>query len=490
MKKKIGVIMMFMVSLMLVGCGGAYPNYGLKDHMYPIPYEENENEEYQEIVENEFLMTETHPLSNMSLSANTASYQQIRRDIINGGSINPNMIRIEEMINYFNFQYETPKDGEIFGVTSSVIQTPWNPETSLLIIGMQAEKIKKENINNNLVFLIDVSGSMYGENRLPLVQQSFNLLLEQLGSNDYISIVTYASGVNTVLKGARGDEKLKISAVINDLQASGSTAGSKGIQRAYEVASEYFIEGGNNRVILATDGDFNVGISSNSALEDFISDKRKTGIYLSVFGFGMGNYKDKKLETLANKGNGNYAYIDNLLEAKKALIEDIGGTLYTVARDAKAQINFASSRVSEYRLIGYENRMLTNEEFDEDETDAGEIGLGHQVTLVYEIKYDFDTDLRGFGSIDIRYKDPDTTKEEVISHIYELNHKIIENNVSEQNMFIASVVEFGLILRDSKFKEQASLDQIILRIENLDIVKNDVFKQEFLSLVKKYRLRD
>ena len=302
--------------------------------------------------------------------------------------------------------------------------------------------------------------------------------------------MTYASGVNTVLKGARGDEKLKISAVINDLQASGSTAGSKGIQRAYEVASEYFIEGGNNRVILATDGDFNVGISSNSALEDFISDKRKTGIYLSVFGFGMGNYKDKKLETLANKGNGNYAYIDNLLEAKKALIEDIGGTLYTVARDAKAQINFASSRVSEYRLIGYENRMLTNEEFDEDETDAGEIGLGHQVTLVYEIKYDFDTDLRGFGSIDIRYKDPDTTKEEVISHIYELNHKIIENNVSEQNMFIASVVEFGLILRDSKFKEQASLDQIILRIENLDIVKNDVFKQEFLSLVKKYRLRD
>ena len=337
------------------------------------------------------------------------------------------------------------------------------------------------------MFLLDVSGSMYAANKLPLMQQAFIMLLENLDENDRVSIVTYAGSDAVLLDGEMGSEKLKIEAIISDLQASGSTAGAKGIQTAYSIARKNFIEGGNNRVILATDGDFNVGISSQKGLEELIVNEREDGIYLSVFGFGMGNYKDNKLETLASKGNGNYGYIDNLLEDRKALIEDINGTLYTVARDAKAQISFNEDVVEAYRLIGYENRQLTDEEFDDDKTDAGEIGAGHQVTVVYEIKLkdDFVEDAK-YADFIIRYKDPEVGKDTVLEQVTELRQATLLPQ-NDDISFITSVVEFGLILRDSKFKGTANLYAVLERLEDIINLEDDPYKHEFKTLIEIYK---
>jgi len=485
MKKIAVVAFIIMLMIGLAGCSGYGP--GGMDLGNGYIDENMTDDEFNEIVENEFVLTSEQKTSNVSLSANTAAYTTIRNFIKNKQKISKNQVRIEEMINYFKYQYGEPEGNDVLNTVASVIKTPWTEDTYLLTVGMQAKNIETTDIRNNLVFLLDVSGSMYAANKLPLMQQAFIMLLQNLDENDRVSIVTYAGSDAVLLDGEMGSEKLKIEAIISDLQASGSTAGAKGIQTAYSIARKNFIEGGNNRVILATDGDFNVGISSQKGLEELIVKEREDGIYLSVFGFGMGNYKDNKLETLASKGNGNYGYIDNLLEARKALIEDINGTLYTVARDAKAQISFNEDVVEAYRLIGYENRQLTDEEFDDDKTDAGEIGAGHQVTVVYEIKLkdDFVEDAK-YADFIIRYKDPEVGKDTVLEQVTELRQATLLPQNDDIN-FITSVVEFGLILRDSKFKGTANLYAVLERLEDIVNLEDDPYKHEFKTLIEIYK---
>ncbi len=478
MKKTWLIILLLGLLLSLSGCGQyGYPNMNYISDELTL-------DEYNEIGEIDFIDTSVKTTSAFSLSASTAAYSNFRSMVVNDRTISPDAIRIEEMINYFSYDYADPSEDEIMSMQASIIPTPWNAESNLLMIGMKAAPIEKDEIKNNLVFLLDVSGSMNRSNCLPLVQEAFILLLEALGDDDVISIVTYASSDQVLLDGGMGYEKARISAIISDLYASGTTAGAKGIQRAYELAEKHFIEGGNNRVILATDGDFNVGISSPSELEAFISEKKETGIYLSVLGFGYGNYKDNKLETLASKGNGHHAYIDTILEAKKALIEDINGTLFTVARDAKAQITFNEETVSSFRIIGYENKLLTDEEFDEESTDAGEIGAGHRVTVIYEIKLK-ETEAKDLGTILLRYKSPTVGEEEIYEQSLSVSKDDIVIEPNEDILFISSIIEVSLILRDSNFKGTSSLIQARGRINNLNCVENDVYKKEFLSLINK-----
>ena len=451
-------------------------------------------ESYTEITENAFVSTGDSNTSYFSIDANTAAYPNLRSIINSGyGYIPRDAVRIEEMLNYFNYDYKSPEGEDILALNASIFDTPYNPETKLLTIGLAAEEIDFSGIKNNLVFLIDTSGSMFSEDKLPLVQQAFMMLTEALGPEDRVSIVTYAGSKSVALDGAYGFEKAKIMAVIEDLQARGSTAGADGINSAYELAEKYFIQGGNNRVILATDGDFNVGTVTTWGLEALISAKRESGIYFSVFGVGRGNLKADKMETLALKGNGTYSYIDSVKEAKRALVDGIGGSIVTVAKDVKAGITFNSEYVESFRLVGYENKLLTEEEFNDSNTDAGELGSGHTVTVVYEIKLK-----EGFGIIDegvakladviIKYKPTenaggDATEEKqltlsVMNNAYNLTP-------TDENIFVASVVEFGLILRDSEYKADADLSELIDRLEGLDLA-NDEFKAEFRELVKKY----
>ena len=332
-------------------------------------------EDYTEIIENKFVSTADAPSSYFSIDANTASYPNLRR-LINQGitDIPKDAVRVEEMLNYFDYDYQTPTDGSVLSLNASLFDTPYNRQTKLLTVGLAAEKVEFSGVKNNIVFLLDVSGSMYSADKLPLVQQAFMLLTENLNPEDRVSIVTYAGEDRVALSGAYGYEKQKIMAVIEDLYAGGSTAGSKGIETAYSLAEQYFIEGGNNRVILATDGDFNVGVSSVEGLENLIAEKRQSGVYFSVFGVGHGNIQSDKMETLALKGNGIYSYIDSVKEAKRALVEGIGGSIVTVAKDVKAGITFNPEYVEAYRLIGYENKLLTEDEFNDSNTDAGELG--------------------------------------------------------------------------------------------------------------------
>ncbi|MDX1358551.1 MAG: von Willebrand factor type A domain-containing protein, partial [Clostridia bacterium] len=343
-------------------------------------------EEYSGITENLFSNTVQSPLSTFSIDVDTASYSNSRRFIEDGIRPPEDAVRVEEFINYFTYDFRQPEGYVPFSLTTELSQCPWNPENYLAMVALQGKNINKEEMPlSNLVFLLDVSGSMNDPLKLPLLKSSFHLLVEQLGENDRVSIVVYAGASGVVLNGARGDQKDKIMEAINSLEAGGSTAGGAGIKLAYKIASKNYIHGGNNRVILATDGDFNVGVSSQSGLEKLIEEKREEGVFLSVLGFGTGNIKDNKMETLADKGNGNYSYIDCLAEAKKVLVNEMGGTLLTIAKDVKIQIEFNPAYVKEYRLVGYENRILQNDDFHDDSVDAGEIGAGHCVVAFYEV---------------------------------------------------------------------------------------------------------
>ncbi len=448
-------------------------------------------EEYTEIVENGFISTAEKPDSYFSIDANTASYPNLRRYINEGyGNIPKDAVRVEEMLNYFDYDYKSPTDGSVLALTSSVFDTPYNEETKLLTVGLAAEEIEFENIQNNLVFLIDVSGSMYSEDKLPLVQQSFLLLLEHLNPTDRVSIVTYAGSDKVLLRGGYGYEKQKIAAIIEDLSAGGSTAGSAGLNTAYAIAEECFIEGGNNRIILATDGDLNVGITSVLGLENFVALKAKSGVYLSVFGFGTGNTKSDKMEALALKGNGTYSYVDSLNEARRALVEQIGGTMVTVAKDVKAGIVFNPEYVESYRLIGYENKLLTEDQFNDSTTDAGELGSGHTVTVVYEIVLT-DKELSAgekLADVKIKYKptenvggDADTEQELTLTVGTESYHA----EPTKTDSFVASVVEFALVLRNSEYKGDATIEALLARLATLDL-SDDEFKQEYKELVSKY----
>lgn len=486
------IIVAIVLSVAVVSCGAsnraeqAYYNPGMTQEYDSAVNGEN----YTEIVENEFVSTLKQPSSYFSIDSNTASYPNLRSLIKNGRSIPKDAVRVEEMLNYFNYDYPSPEDGEVFSVTGSLFDTPYNSETKLLTLGISTQKVEFSKINNNLVFLIDVSGSMYSEDKLPLVQESFRLLAENLNPEDRVSIVTYASNDSVALRGAYGYEKQKITAVIEDLAAGGSTAGSKGITTAYEIARECFIEGGNNRVILATDGDFNVGISSVEKLESLIAEKRETGIYFSVFGFGRGNIQADKMEALALAGNGVYSYIDSQKEARRALVEQIGGSMVTVAKDVKAGITFRKEYVESYRLLGYENKLLTQEEFEDSATDAGEIGSGHTLTIVYEVKLtdtEFTPDME-IAHVNFKYKPTeniggDGQEVDLITAIKTNDYHI---EPTETDVFVASVVEFALILRDSTYKANADLNALVTRLDLLDL-SNDEYKEEFREIVKKYR---
>lgn len=492
MKKLIYPVLIFLGFLILIGCDAD----GMKDRgpNYAPTDDFDSGDVYKELSENPFYKVLEKPNSYFSLDNSTAGYANLRRMINNEVvSIPKNAVKIEEMVNYFSYEYDAPVE-DALSISGSISNAPWNPNNKLLTIGVKARELDLTNKKpSNIVLLLDVSGSMHQPNKLPLLQSAFKLFVETLDENDTISIVTYASGDRVLLNGAKGFEKPKIMAVIEDLQAGGSTAGAKGINTAYEIAKNNFIPDGHNRVIIGTDGDFNVGISSMNALKDFISEKRdEEKIYLSVLGFGYGNLKDNNLETLANSGNGTYAYIDSITEAKKVLVEEMGGNLNIVSKDTKTQVTFNPIYIKEYRLIGYENQMLTEDEYKDERTDAGEIGAGHTTTAVYEIVLNDDENIEStlgndWLEVEISYKDPDTELEESKKISKLINNTSVLSKSSEDQIFISSVVEFGLILRDSEYKADANLDKLIERIQDLNSVKNDAYKQEFLDLLFKYR---
>ncbi len=456
-------------------------------------------EEYSEIVENDFKSVSLNPLSTFSADVDTASYANIRRMITDYGYIlDKNAVRIEEMINYFDYNYEAPTD-KPFSVTTEMSECPWNTGNKLLSIGIKGQEIESERIPSNIVFLLDVSGSMYSEDKLPLMVEAFCMLAENLTENDRVSIVTYAGDDSVLLTGTPGNEYGEISAVLNSLDAGGSTNGAAGINTAYELAEKYFIEGGNNRVILATDGDLNVGVSSVEELEELIAEKRETGVYLSVLGFGTGNIKDNKMETIADKGNGNYAYIDSISEARKTLVEEMGGTLFTIAKDVKFQVEFNPAYVSEYRLVGYENRLMNDQDFYDDTKDAGEIGAGHTVTALYEItpvgseiplKYQSEeteeipeTEFTGeWLTVSVSYKEPDSDESSILK--FPVGEEHITDFPTENMQFASCVAEFGMLLRESKYADDITYNDILNTLYSLDCTSQDKYKQEFVELVK------
>lgn len=463
-------------------------------------YEEYYNtEEYNEIIENGYKSVAANPLSTFSVDVDTASYANVRRMIEYGDYINPDAVRIEEFINYFDYDYSEPTTNDPFSVNVEMSDCPWNEEAKLMLVGLKAEDIKKsEREPLNLVFLIDVSGSMFSEDKLPLVQKAFTMLTETLTEDDRISIVTYAGDEKVVLKGTSGEDKDKIIDAINSLEAGGSTYGEAGINRAYDLAERYFIDGGNNRVILATDGDLNVGLSSEEELTELIEEKRESGVFLSVLGFGTGNVKDDRMEALADHGNGNYSYIDSEMEAKKVLVEEMAGTLYTVAKDVKIQVEFNPVNVSGYRLIGYENRALADEDFHDDTKDAGEIGAGHTVTALYEIvlnesgtsipeaelKYQQNTatgNKNELLTVSLRYKQPDEDESKLLA--VPVTDEVYTKKMPENLTFAAAVAEFGMVLRNSEFKGTASCEQILELLEDYDY-RSDDYKTEFVYLVR------
>ena len=452
------------------------------------------SESYVSNDENVFRYVTTSPLSTFSIDTDTASYSNMRRFILNGENIPNGAIRVEELINYFDYTRAETEDGKPFGVNFTVSECPWNSDNMLAMVTVSGEELAEPK-PSNIVFLIDISGSMYSYNKLPLVKQSLSMLLDKLGENDRISIVTYASGTGVVLKPTPATEKEKILEVIDSLSAGGSTAGASGIKLAYEQAEKFKIDG-NNRIILCTDGDFNVGISSAGDLQKLIEEKRESGIFLSVLGFGMGNYKDSTMEILADKGNGNYAYIDNLREAKKVLVDDMSKTIYTIAKDVKLQVEFNPEKVSQYRLVGYENRLLNNEDFDNDKKDAGELGAGATVTVLYEIipadgsatkqlKYQTTqpTGSDELMTVKIRYKKPDGN-ESILSE-YPVSSEFTE--MTEDFEFASAVAMFGMILNNSEYMGTSTLDSVIELARQG--IGNDPYgiRNEFVQLVDLYR---
>lgn len=485
MKHLLSVFILTLASLLILcSCSPS----SLSDHYYNSVISESDsgffpNYQYDGISENDFVSTAEETSSYFSLDRNTASYSLMRREINQGLTTNANSVRLEEYVNYFNYNYARPSGEDALALSGSVFDCPWNEENKLFTIGIAAEEISfASDVQNNIIFLIDISGSMFGEDRLGLIQQAFTMLLDNLGDNDYVSIVTYASNCRVALSGARGTEKTKIANVLQDLSASGTTNGSGGIQLAYAEAEKYFIQGGNNRVILATDGDFNVGISDKNQLKNFISEKRQSGIFLTVLGVGMFNTNDSTMKTLAESGNGNYAYLDSVAEARKVLVEELNGTFNVVAKDAKAGVIFNPETVEKYRLIGYESKMLSQDEFYDENKDAGEIGSGHTVTAVYEIKIK-DNAAGNIATVEIKYKHPESNENKNITETFTTYD--YSANPDEDCIFIGCVVEYGLLLRNSEFKGNADFENVISRLSQLSCVREDPFKAEFLEIVKK-----
>lgn len=483
------------------------------EKVYSTKHEEYNTEEYGVLVENAWKKVKDEALSTFSIDVDAASYSNIRRFLNNGQMPPKDAVRIEEMVNYFKYNYPQPKGDAPFSITTEASQCPWNSAHQLVLIGMQGKIIPTENLPaTNLTFLIDVSGSMMEVNKLPLVKASMKLLVSQLRPQDKVAIVVYAGNAGMVLPSTPGSNKEAIIEALDKLEAGGSTAGGAGIQLAYKIAKENFMKEGNNRVILCTDGDFNVGASSDGELVRMIEEKRKDNIFLTVLGFGMGNYKDSKMEQLADKGNGNHAYIDNLMEAKKVLVNEFGGTLFTIAKDVKLQVEWNPAHFKSYRLIGYENRMLNKEDFNDDKKDAGELGSGHTVTALYEVipagseeeasaevdplKYQANefpiTGNKYSGemlTVKLRYKQPIGDKSSLLS--FTLNNKNELFTKATENMRWASTVAgFGMLLRDSKYKGKSDYAQILSQAKAAKGTDEQGYRAEFIRLVEMAQLHE
>lgn len=469
-------------------------------------FDGSHNEDYEVFEENAFTSPRQVPLSTFSIDVDNASYTNIRRMINNGQKVTKDAVRIEEMINFFKYEYEGPKDQHPFVIHTEYSEAPWNAKHTLLRVGLQGKDVAIDALPaSNLVFLIDVSGSMDTPNRLPLVIESLKILTGQLREKDRVSIVVYAGAAGLVLPSTSGAQKELIYEALNRLKAGGSTAGGAGIELAYKVAQEHFIKGGNNRVIIATDGDFNVGMSSNKDMEDLITEKRKTGVFLTCLGYGMGNYKDSKLQTLSQKGNGNYAYIDNIQEAHRFLAKEFKGSMFAIAKDVKIQMEFNPAHVQAYRLIGYETRKLRDEDFANDAIDAGELGVGHTVTALYEIiphgvESSFSTSLpelkystpqtkpsgnfpQELGTVKFRYKKPDGEKSTEMVHIIK-NQAVPLTQSSPDFKFCSAVAWFGLKLRDSQWIENKNTQDIIQLAKQGLSNDPEGYRSEFIRLVQ------
>jgi Ca-activated chloride channel homolog len=476
---------------------------------YQESYPNWNTEEYSTIHENGYKNPKDDPLSTFSIDVDAASYSNVRRFLNMGQTPPKDAVRIEELINYFNYNYKQPKGDNVFSVNTEVATSPWNPAHQLVHIGIQGKNIATANLpNSNLVFLLDVSGSMSSPQKLPLLKSALKLLVGELREGDKVSIVVYAGAAGLVLPPTDGEHKEDIISALDRLNSGGSTAGGAGIKLAYATAREQFIKGGNNRIILATDGDFNIGASSNAEMERLIVKERESGVFLTVLGFGMGNYKDSKMEILADKGNGNYAYIDNILEAKKVLVNEFGGTLFTIAKDVKIQVEFNPTIVQSYRLIGYENRLLNKEDFNDDKKDAGELGAGHTVTALYEIvpvgvefnggtvdplkyqatkkieKQNFTGEMM---TVKIRYKEPDGIKSKLIVKAVndtDKNWKYTSDNFK----WSAAIAEFGMILRDSDYIDIDNYSQVISLTNEAKGKDEFGYRSEFIRLLQSAQL--
>lgn len=472
-------------------------------------YDRQRKEEYSQFTENKFKMAREEPLSTFSVDVDAASYSNMRRFINRGELPYKDAVRIEELINYFSYDYAEPAGNDPVRIATEVGSCPWNSQNRLVKVGLKAKSLASDNLPaSNFVFLIDVSGSMSGPTRLDLVKSSLKLLVNNLRKKDRVAIVVYASSTGEVLPSTSGENKQKIKEALNNLSAGGSTAGGAGIQLAYKIAKQNFIKGGNNRIILCTDGDFNVGVSSNEGLQRLIENERKTGVFLSILGYGMGNYKDSKMQTLAQAGNGNHAYIDNLQEANKVLVNEFGATMYTVAKDVKLQIEFNPNRVQAYRLVGYETRMLNKEDFNDDTKDAGEMGAGHTVTAFYEVvpvgvkmnmqgnvdplKYQTEAKnpiQKRLGesmhpdllTVKLRYKQPNgSTSKKIEVPLIDSN----TNEVSDDFRFAAAVAMFGQVMKGSEYKGEGTFDKAIELAQSAYGSDSQGYRREFVRLME------
>jgi Ca-activated chloride channel family protein len=466
-------------------------------------------ENYAVIEESRFLPAGTNPRSTFSIDVDAASYTNVRRFLTSGQRPPKDAVRIEELLNYFRYDYPEPEAKNRFSVTTDLALAPWAPEHRLLRIGIKGRSLRTESVPpSNLVFLLDVSGSMQPPNKLPLVKQAFRLLVQELRPQDRVAIVVYAGAAGLVLPSTPGSDKATILAALDRLEAGGSTAGGAGLRLAYETARQHYDRGGNNRVILATDGDFNVGESSDAAMVRLIEERRDQGIFLTVLGFGTGNLKDSRMEQIADKGNGHYAYVDNLNEARRVFVREFAGTLVTIAKDVKIQVEFNPAKVAAYRLVGYENRALRNEDFADDRKDAGELGAGHTVTALYEIvpvgaslegtggdlddlKYQTVRPRSGVNSdewltVQLRYKEPDGTTSRLLTHPVRVRRPAAAP--SGDFRFAAAVAAFGLVLRESEYRGTATLDQVLQLARGSEGRDPDGERAEFVRLVESARL--
>jgi Ca-activated chloride channel family protein len=486
----------------------ASPQAAANRQWYPAAEPMN-TENYAVIEESRFLPAGSNPRSTFSIDVDAASYTNVRRFLTSGQRPPKDAVRIEELLNYFRYDYPEPEAKDRFSVTTDLAVAPWAPEHRLLRIGIKGRSLRTESVPpSNLVFLLDVSGSMQPPNKLPLVKQAFRLLVQELRPRDRVAIVVYAGAAGLVLPSTPGSDKATILAALDRMEAGGSTAGGAGLRLAYDIAKQHFDRGANNRVILATDGDFNVGESSDAAMVRLIEERRDQGIFLTVLGFGTGNLKDSRMEQIADKGNGHYAYVDNLNEARRVFVREFAGTLVTIAKDVKIQVEFNPAKVAAYRLVGYENRALRNEDFADDRKDAGELGAGHTVTALYEI-VPVGASLEGTGgdlddlkyqtvrprsgvngdewlTVQLRYKEPDGTTSRLLTHPVRVRRPAAEP--SGDFRFAAAVAAFGLVLRESEYRGTATLDQVLQLARGSEGRDPDGERAEFVRLVESARL--